>query len=113
MFTDVPLFWDAWDVEVYHLEQGWEAGVGELFIEESGPLRAVLRVEHPISKTSTLTQRIIITCASPKIEFDTKVKWNENRVILKVEFPVDINCDYATYETQFGFVQRPTHFNTR
>jgi hypothetical protein len=22
---DIPLFWDAWDVEVYHLEKSWEA----------------------------------------------------------------------------------------
>jgi alpha-mannosidase len=29
-----------------------------------------------------------------------------------VELPVDIYNDNATYEMQFGFVQRPTHKNT-
>jgi hypothetical protein len=29
-----------------------------------------------------------------------------------VEIPVDIHNDNATYETQFGYVQRPTHKNT-
>lgn len=29
-----------------------------------------------------------------------------------VELPLDIHNDNATYETQFGFVQRPTHKNT-
>ena len=24
---------------------------------------------------------------------------------------MDISSDFATYETQFGFVQRPTHYN--
>lgn len=86
--------------------------MGTLVIEECGPLRVVLRGEHPISKTSKLTQRIILSAVSPVIEFDTKISWNENRRILKVEFPVNIINDNATYETQFGVVQRPTHYNT-
>jgi alpha-mannosidase len=42
-YEDIPLFWDAWDVEVYHLEKGWDAGVGKMEIIENGPLRVVLR----------------------------------------------------------------------
>ena len=30
----------------------------------------------------------------------------------KVELPLNIHSEYATYETQFGYVQRPTHKNT-
>jgi len=33
-------------------------------------------------------------------------------ITFSVEIPLNINSDYATYETQFGFVQRPTHKNT-
>lgn len=29
-----------------------------------------------------------------------------------VELPLKINSDHATYETQFGHVERPTHKNT-
>lgn len=29
-----------------------------------------------------------------------------------VELPLDIHNDNATYETQFGYMQRPTHKNT-
>ena len=29
-----------------------------------------------------------------------------------MEFSVDILCDTATYETAFGYVKRPTHYNT-
>jgi alpha-mannosidase len=77
--------------------------LGDIEVEESGPLRVVLKVEHPISKTSKLMQRIIITAHSPRIEFDTKVSWNENRKMLKVEFPVNISNDFATYESQVNF----------
>jgi len=31
---------------------------------------------------------------------------------ISVELPLNIHGPYATYETQFGFVQRPTHKNT-
>ena len=32
--------------------------------------------------------------------------------IKKVEIPLKIHSDVATYETPFGHVQRPTHKNT-
>ncbi|KAJ3157029.1 Alpha-mannosidase 2C1 [Geranomyces variabilis] len=112
LYEDVPLFWDAWDVEVYHLEKGWDAGVGKLSLIENGPLRVVLEVKHPLTATSTLTQKIILSTGSKRVEFENHVVWNENRRILKVEFPVNVDNDYATYETQFGFIRRPTHYNT-
>ena len=47
-----------------------------------------------------------------RIDFETKINWCQQRQILKVSFPVDINTDVATYEIQFGSTKRPTHFNT-
>ena len=48
----------------------------------------------------------------PKIDFETKINWVQQRQILKVSFPVDINADKASYEIQYGTIERPTHFNT-
>ena len=48
----------------------------------------------------------------PKIDFETKINWVQQRQILKVSFPVDINSDKASYEIQFGTIERPTHYNT-
>ncbi|ORY35984.1 hypothetical protein BCR33DRAFT_722459 [Rhizoclosmatium globosum] len=112
LFEDIPTGWDAWDIEVFHLQKGWDAKVGLATVEEAGPLRVILKVKHPLTKRSSLEQRIIITAADGMIEFDTKVDWHENRLCLKVEFPLNVNCDFATYETQFGYIQRPTHYNT-
>ncbi|KAJ3176169.1 Alpha-mannosidase 2C1 [Irineochytrium annulatum] len=111
LYEDIPLFWDAWDVEVYHLEKGRDAVLGDVVVEESGPLRVVIRARHPITKTSSINQRIILSAMDRRLDFHTTVDWNENRTFLKVEFPVAIDCDFATYETQFGFIQRPTHYN--
>lgn len=40
------------------------------------------------------------------------MKWAESHKFLKVEFPVRVRSANATYEIQFGHVQRPTHRNT-
>ena len=38
--------------------------------------------------------------------------WHEERKLLKVAFPVDVHARRATYEIQYGHVERPTHENT-
>lgn len=82
IYEDIPIFWDAWDVEVYHLEKGVEAKVGSAKIYETGPLMSSLIVEHPITATSSLKQVISLSCVSPRLDFDTTVKWDENRKFL-------------------------------
>ncbi|KAF9113409.1 Glycoside hydrolase, 38 vacuolar alpha mannosidase [Mortierella sp. AM989] len=111
-FEDIPLFWDAWDVEIYHLNTGRDAGTGKARISEIGPLRATLIVKHTLSENSTAVQTIVLTAASPRLDFHTEVEWHENRVFLKAEFTWDIHSDFATYDSQFGVVQRPTTYNT-
>ena len=44
--------------------------------------------------------------------FDAEVDWHQRHEFLKFEVPLNIKNDFATYETQFGHVQRPTHKNT-
>jgi len=44
--------------------------------------------------------------------FETVVDWHQRHEFLKFELPLDISNPNATYETQFGYVQRPTHKNT-
>ena len=47
LFDDIPLFWDAWDVMEYHLETraAITATKHVASIIETGPLRAVLKVQ--------------------------------------------------------------------
>jgi len=46
------------------------------------------------------------------LHFDTHVTWHENRKFLKVEFPLNVRNEMATYSIQYGSLQRPTHSNT-
>ncbi|KAJ1933312.1 Glycoside hydrolase, 38 vacuolar alpha mannosidase [Linderina macrospora] len=112
LYDDVGVYWDAWDIEIYNLEKYQSLPGTDVTVVENGPLVASLIVRVPIGNTSTLVQTITLTAISPRLEFDSHIDWHENRKCLKVSFTWDISNDMATYETQFGVVQRPTHRNT-
>ncbi|KAJ1807372.1 Glycoside hydrolase, 38 vacuolar alpha mannosidase [Coemansia sp. RSA 2598] len=112
LYDDVPLYWDAWDEEVYLREKFKPLDAVRLEITEAGPLLASISVRVPISDQSALTQTISLSAISPRLDFDCEIDWHENRKSLKTSFTWDISSDFATYETQYGVVQRPTHRNT-
>jgi len=112
IFEDIPMYWDAWDVDVYHLEKRKNVENGTVRVLEKGPLRASIEVQIKISNTSTLTQVISLNSFSPRLDFDCEVDWDESHKFLKVEFPFNIRNLHATYEIQYGYIQRPTHWNT-
>jgi len=113
LFDDNPQYWDAWDVDVYHLEKRFDVGSAEsVKIIEEGPLRASIEISYQLSPNSRLRQRIVLTAVSPRLDFQTHVDWHESHKFLKVEFPIDVRCGHAIYDTAFAHVQRPTHFNT-
>ncbi|XP_063782374.1 alpha-mannosidase 2C1 [Pseudophryne corroboree] len=114
MFDDIPLYWDAWDVMDYHLETRRPVSdvLKKLEISSSGGMRGVVTFSVKISGNSTILQEIILEASSPYIRFNTKVIWKEAHKFLKVEFPTTVHSTNATYEIQFGHLQRPTHRNT-
>ncbi|KAJ1935926.1 Glycoside hydrolase, 38 vacuolar alpha mannosidase, partial [Linderina macrospora] len=112
LYDDVPLFWDAWDIEIYNLEKYTEKPAAKLTIVDSGPLVATVAIEVPIGDNSVVKQWVSLAATSPRLDFATDADWHENRKCLKVSFTWDIRSEVATYETQYGVVQRPTHRNT-
>ncbi|XP_075993503.1 alpha-mannosidase 2C1 [Genypterus blacodes] len=114
IFDDVPLYWDAWDVMDYHLQTRKpvvevEQPVG---VVSSDGLRGSVSFTLRISDKSTITQEIVMDAMCPYLKFNTQVNWAESHKFLKVEFPVRVRSPNATYEIQFGHLQRPTHWNT-
>ncbi|KAH8829151.1 glycosyl hydrolases family 38 N-terminal domain-containing protein [Flagelloscypha sp. PMI_526] len=119
IFEDRPAYWDAWDVEVYHLETGKELAFSNVSVVAQGPLRASLAASIKYGK-SQIDVLISLDAVPATIRpdsrsmftFSAKVDWRQRHEFLKFELPLDIHSDNATYETQFGWVQRPTHKNT-
>lgn len=114
LFDDVPLYWDAWDVMDYHLEtrKPVRGQAGTLAVGAEGGLRGSAWFLLQISPNSRLSQEVVLDVGCPYVRFHTEVHWHETHKFLKVEFPARVRSPQATYEIQFGHLQRPTHNNT-
>ncbi len=111
-FEDRPMQWDAWDLDIFYDDKQWLAEPAtSVRVIESGPLRATLEIQRRILH-SGYTQLISLDYNSPRLDIATRIDWRERHILLKVAFPVDILNPAATYEIQWGNVQRPTHRNT-
>jgi len=112
LHPDYPNFYDAWDIDRFTFDQSVPLdGVESIEIVEEGPLRAGIRVVRTFG-SSRLSQIIRLEAGSRWLEFETEVDWHETNRLLTVAFPVDIRSLRATYEIQYGHVERPTHANT-
>ena len=113
LYDDQPTMWEAWDVDPFHLESGRACGpAGSARVVTQSPLRAEIRFEHTIGRASRLVQTIRLDAHARRLEVHCDVEWQESRKFLKVAIPVNVRAMNATYEMQFGSVERPTHFNT-
>ncbi|HML21354.1 MAG TPA: alpha-mannosidase [Aggregatilinea sp.] len=110
-FEDRPLNWDAWDIDIFYEDKQWTADPATSVEVVAGPLRATLKITRRILH-SEYTQWISLDHNSPQIRVETDIDWRERHMLLKVAFPVEILAPQATYEIQWGNVQRPTHRNT-
>ncbi|MCJ1306541.1 Glycoside hydrolase, 38 vacuolar alpha mannosidase [Agyrium rufum] len=116
IFDDKPLYWQAWDVEVFHLESRQVLPSSKTTISEKGPHVVSVVTETKVSEESWVKTTISLAASidgQPSyIEMESEVEWHETMRFLKVEFPVNIFNTEASYETQYGIIRRPTHYNT-
>ncbi len=109
--ADHPDNFDAWEWQAYSLDKYMTVtAVDSVEIIDDGARRGI-KLVRPHMK-SKITQTLWFYDNYARIDFETVVDWHERHQMLKAAFPVDINSDKATYEIQFGTIDRPTHKNT-
>jgi alpha-mannosidase len=113
LFEDRPANSDAWDIDfnAFHMSEEI-SDIVSMEVVEDGPVRATLRVVKATEK-STITQDISVWRTLNRIDFATQVQWHEKHKLLKAAFPVDVTSRRATYEIQYGAIERPTHRSTQ
>jgi len=112
LLEDRPPGSDAWDIAFDIDETRFPIdGPVAITVTETGPVRATVRVIRRTAK-STITQDISLWRSIPRIDFATSVEWGEKHKLLKAAFPVDVLSRTATYEIQYGAIERPTHYST-
>jgi alpha-mannosidase len=112
LYDDRPTNYDAWDVDPYHVETRQPCPPAHACEVHAGPLRASVVFEREIGRKSGVTQTVRLDAGARRLEFHTDADWHEDCKMLKVAFPVNARAMNATYEMQFGCVERPTHYNT-
>ena len=110
MYKDVPVWFDAWDIDPQYIENPVDLSTdASLMLEAAGPLVGQLKLTRELSELSHLTQTIRLRRGSRRIDFETTVEWQESHKLLKVAFPLNIHANEAIHEVQFGHLSRPTH----
>ncbi|WP_165452174.1 alpha-mannosidase [Paenibacillus thalictri] len=109
---DKPAAHDAWDIDIFYYEKTrCIDDLKSVEVVEAGPLRGMVRFIWSYGR-SEIRQLMTLYAADPRIDFVTEVSWHEPQQLLKVAFPVNVRSTTATYEIQYGNVERPTHWNT-
>ncbi|KAJ7581083.1 glycoside hydrolase family 38 protein [Mycena floridula] len=111
LFEDRPNYWDAWDVEIHHLETPTLLSFSSVKVVSYGPEKGAVLAQLKWGK-SAFDVTISLDAGAKWFTFDAKVDWRERHLFLKFQLPLSLNSPHATYESQFSFVQRPTHKNT-
>ena len=112
LYEDRPTSWDAWDIDFFYTEQFLEhAGTTGVKACAAGPVRTGLRFNLTIGQ-STLVQEVFLAEGSMRLDFVTRVQWNEFHKMLRTSFAVNIRADRASFDIQYGTLERTTADNT-
>ena len=111
-YQDTPYQYDNWEMTPYHHQNQWRLdGAAQFEALQEGE-----RAGFAITKrygNSTIVQRVYLYGEGvDRIDFVTEIDWKEQRQLLKANFPLDVAAQRASYDIQFGHVERATHDNT-
>ena len=111
IYEDKPMNYDAWDIDNYYIQKMQTVKLSKApELIENGELACVIRFTYK-HHLSTIIQDMIFYRDSRRIDFQTEADWQETQKLLKTAFYTDIHSVKATYDIQFGHVERPTHWN--
>lgn len=110
-FEDYPRAYDNWEITDYYQDKMQTVNNVESVKPINGSGSGGFEVVRKFGN-SLITQEILVYAKSRRIDFKTKLDWHENHILLKAAFPTNIHTNKATYDVQFGNVERNTHQNT-
>ncbi|MFM2061798.1 MAG: hypothetical protein RLZZ507_1468 [Cyanobacteriota bacterium] len=111
-FADSGQYWDAWNIDPnYNTKPLPPTELKSIQWLEHGKIQQRLRVVRQLGK-SEFAQDYILQTASPILKVNNTVNWQENQVLVKTAFPLNLNAEFATYEIPCGAIRRPTNPQT-
>ncbi len=112
VYEDMPYQYDNWELTPYYKQKEWILD-GKA---EFAPIYDGDRAGFIITKKyfdSTIEQKVFLYADGlDRIDFVTNIDWKEKRQLLKARFPYNLLVEKATYDVQFGNIERSTSANT-
>ena len=107
-FKDSDQYWDAWNIDPNYAQHPLPStNLQSIQWLELGPVQSRVRVVRQLGE-SEFCQDYILQAGSPLLNIATTVNWQENHVLVKAAFPLNVEADFATYEIPCGAIRRPT-----
>ncbi|QOV23425.1 alpha-mannosidase [Anabaenopsis elenkinii] len=111
-FQDQGQYWDAWNIDPNYAQHPLPpTQLKSLEWLDQGLVQSRVRVVRQLGK-SEFCQDYILQAGSPLLKIASTVNWQENQVMVKAAFPVNVEADFATYEIPCGVIRRPNHPQT-
>ena len=110
LYFDDPAEYDAWDIDLGYEEQFLENARGVKVSLTAGIVRQILDFELLIGN-SKINQQIILGHGK-RLDFRTRVNWDEAHKMLRTKFPIEAHTTEATFDIQYGYIKRSTERNT-
>lgn len=112
IYQDQPNAYDAWDIEIFYEKMLLEhAKCRSISDVSDGLLRQSMTLDFSISNSS-ITQQVILEKSKKRLDFITRVDWQERHRMLRTAFNLNLNTTKASFDIQYGYVERATHRNT-
>jgi alpha-mannosidase len=116
IFLDRPKQWEAWDIDAdYATYPSPDIKLVSTQIIEQGILRCGIEfnytVQNDIGLSCQISKSIYLYHDSPFVEFFIDVDLTNNQYapfIMKILFPLALNCEQARFDIPFGLIQRST-----
>lgn len=111
VYTDKKTFYNAWDIDIeYPNCPKWKfkSTSRKAYIDGAD---AIMSFDMSYGK-SKLTQKVILGFNKPYLEFVTDVEWHETNKMLRADFIPSDFSDKATFDIQFGNIERSTSTKT-
>lgn len=110
---DVPRQYDAWNIDSdYRSKPLPPPKLEATAAVEKGPHIFRLRQCYAVGSRSEIVQDVVLYAFNRRIDFETKVEWNEDHAILKALFPTDLYTSTVRCDIGAGWIDRPSHRNT-
>ena len=113
LYEDWPRDWDAWEIDINYQDEMLEepeAKEASLLTEQG--LSQTLRFRYRFGAASTLEQTVRLEAQSKRLLFSCRADWHERHKMLRVSFALEAQSTKASYDIQYGYLERPTHRNT-